>query len=201
MLELSEAQLNSLSAWMSSSADRATTTLNSVVNHRFQISISDVKLVETNLLQDHISYAESGLLTSVQLAFGGAFEGCAVLLVSQETAGILIASLTDETQDSMDMDELKSGTLMEIGSVVINSMMGTVTDLLKVVLRYAVPAYAECDLDQIGDLCGDHKDRSLLLAEVSFIVDDLEVNGTIMFCFQTSLYKEMMQSVERGLVI
>jgi len=197
MIQLNPEQEDVLSELVNIGIGRASATLNEMIGHHIQLQVPSVKLIHKEDLHRYIAYEKEALLSSVQMGFQGDFAGNAVLVFPQEAASILVSSLTDEPQDSPDMDELKAGTLTEIGNILINGVMGSIANFLNVGLQYSVPDYLECQACHLGDLGG--KESSILLAEASFTIDELKVQGDILLIFHVSSFKNLLFCVNQEL--
>jgi len=197
MIELTEEQEDILSELVNIGVGRAAATLNEMIGHHIHLRVPFVKLICKENFHDYVDYDDETSLSSVQMGFQGDFNGNAVLVFPEESASILVSSLTDEPQDSPEMDELKSGTLIEVGNILINGVMGSIGNLLKAKLDYAVPDYLECKVDYLSSLGGNKS--SILLAEASFAIDELKVQGDILLFFHVSSFENVLQFVNREL--
>jgi len=200
MTMLTAAQTDVLSELMNIGVGRASATLNSMVGHHIQLHVPYVTLIQKEFLRDYLPYPPESLISGVNMAFEGTFEGSAALLFPQEAASVLVSSLTDEPQDSLEMGELKSGTLTEIGNILINGVMGSIANILDAGLKYSVPDYMECEMEQLGLLSGA-SDATVLLAETSFNIDELKVQGNIILFFCVSSFDNLLQYIDRELAV
>ncbi|MDQ6994858.1 MAG: chemotaxis protein CheC [Mariprofundaceae bacterium] len=199
MIQLNSEQEDVLSELVNMGVGSASAILNEMIGHHIRLQVPKVKLIRKEDLSQYVNYCENESLSSVKMGFEGSFDGNAVLVFPQEAASILVSSLTDEPQDSPDMNELKSGTLTEIGNILINGVMGSMSNFLDVRLNYSVPDYLECDVKHLSCL-GGH-DASILLAEASFTIDDLKVQGDILLFFHMSSFQTLLACIDRELAL
>jgi len=199
MISLTHEQEDALSELMNIGVGRAAATLNEMIGHHIHLQVPVVKLIVREQLNQYMS-CEKGLpLSTVQMAFQGDIKGNAALIFPQESASILVASLTDEPQDSFDMDELKSGTLTEVGNILISGVMGSMANFLGVRLDYSVPDYLECHVESLSVLGG--QSDCILLAEASFTIDELKVNGNILLFFHVASFQSLLAYIDRELAL
>jgi len=198
MIQLSLDQEDVLSELMNIGVGRASATLNEMVGHHIRLQVPCVKLIRKENLHEYVAYDDDTSLSSVQMNFRGEFDGNAVLVFPQEAASILVSSLTDEPQNPSEMDALKSGTLTEIGNILINAVLGSIANFLDVGLQYSVPDYLECKVDHLCALGGQAS--TILLAEASFTIDELKVQGDILLFFHVSSFESLLSYVDRELV-
>ncbi|MDQ6973304.1 MAG: chemotaxis protein CheC [Mariprofundaceae bacterium] len=199
MIQLNSEQEDVLSELMNMGVGRASATLNEMIGHHIRLHVPKVQLIRKEDLKQYVTYNEYESLSSVQMGFQGHFDGNAVLVFPQEAASILVSSLTDEPQGSPDMNELKSGTLTEIANILINGVMGTMANFLDVRLNYSVPDYLECDVKHLSSLGGSN--ARILLAEASFTIDELKVQGDILLFFHISSFQNLLLCIDRELAV
>ncbi len=199
MISLSHEQEDVLSELMNMGVGRAAATLNEMIGHHIHLQVPVVKVILKEQLSQYVGYDVDTSLSSVRMKFQGDIEGNAVLIFPQEAASILVASLTDEPQDSLDMDDLKSGTLTEVGNILISSVMGSMANFLDVTLNYSVPDYLECNEGNLSVLGGQND--CILLAEASFTIDELKVKGEILLFFHISSFQNLLAYIDRELAL
>jgi len=197
VIELSPEQEDVLTELVNMGVGRASATLNEMIGHHIRLQVPTVKLIRKENLHHYMRYENNDVLSSVNMGFQGDFEGQAVLVFPQEAASILVSSLTDEAQDSPKMDELKSGTLSEIGNILINGVMGSMANFLDVRLNYSVPNYSECQVSQLSSMGAEG--ATILLAEASFSIDELKVQGEVLLIFHVGSFQKLLSCVNREL--
>jgi len=197
VIELSPEQEDVLTELVNMGVGRASATLNEMIGHHIRLQVPTVELIRKENLHHYMGYESTDVLSSVQMGFRGDFEGQAVLVFPQEAASILVSSLTDEAQDSPEMDELKSGTLSEIGNILINGVMGSMANFLDVRLNYSVPNYSECQVNQLSSMGAEG--AAILLAEASFSIDELKVQGEVLLIFHVGSFQKLLSCVNREL--
>ncbi len=196
-MNLTDEQRDVLSELVNIGVGQASSTLNEMIGHHIRLKVPCVRMIYENELSEHIGDADAlGMLSSVYMGFQGDFDGRAMLVFPQKSANILVSSLLGEGSDE-GMNELKSGTLVEVGNILINGVMGSMANMLGASLRYTVPDYLECEAMNL--VKGESEDGCLLLAEASFVIDDLRVQGNILLFFQVTSFKRLLACVEQEL--
>ena len=196
-MNLTDEQRDVLSELVNIGVGQASSTLNEMIGHHIRLQVPSVKMIHESALGNHIGSADAlGLFSSVYMGFQGDFDGRAMLVFPQKSANILVSSLLGEGSDD-GMNELKSGTLVEVGNILINGVMGSMANMLGASLRYTVPDYLECEAMNL--VKGESEDGCLLLAEASFVIDDLRVQGNILLFFQVTSFERLLACVEQEL--
>ncbi len=125
--------------------------------------------------------------------FHGDFNGNASLMFPPESARTLVAVLTGETADSTDLDDLRSGTLAEVGNILLNGVMGSLSNMLASTLDYSVPSYQEGTLNK---LLGHQQAEAVLMARATFHIDELRIVGDILLFFEIESFHAILQAID-----
>ena len=195
-MELTTDQLDALQELVNVGVGQAAGMLNEMIEFRIQLQVPVVRLLTPEELQTELS-GRLGIdpLASVQLEFNGSFDGTAQLVFPTESAANLVALLTGETPESPDLDSLKIGTLTEVGNIVINGVMGSISNMLSQPLHYSVPAYTEEDIKHIVPLKEVNVNVTVLLAQASFEVEALQIKGDIILFFGVGSFDVLLDAI------
>jgi chemotaxis protein CheC len=195
-VELTADELDALKELINIGVGSAAGMLNEMIQFPIKLEIPDVELLSSTELQIELKKRFGiELLSVVQLGFSGSFSGSAQLLFPTESAVNLVSVLTGEDKASLDLDSLKISTLSEVGNMVINGVMGSISNVLDQPLDYAIPYYAE---EEIQELL--LKEQSLdygtvLLAPAHFSIEELEIQGDIMLFFDVGSFKLLLKAI------
>ncbi|MCU0632945.1 MAG: chemotaxis protein CheC [Methanolinea sp.] len=122
------------------------------------------------------------LLSMVFLDFSGPLKGRMAILFSPESAANLVILLTDESDTTAEMDMIRSETLTEIGNILINGVMGTISNFIGEPLTYALPVYTENRAAYLAEPFGDSD--HVLYATTQFQVKGRNVQGDILIMLE-----------------
>ena len=196
-MQLTANQLDALRELINIGVGQAAGMLNEMIEFRIQLQIPVIKLLSAESLRDELlERFGSERLSAVQLGFSGSFAGTAELVFPTESAATLVAVLTGEELGSPDLDSLKIGTLSEVGNIVINGVMGSISNVLEQPLRYAVPSYTEANLDNLVPFKDSGESTAILLAQARFEIEELQVQGDIILFFDIGSFKALLLAIE-----
>lgn len=198
---LSADQLDALQEFINIGVGRAASILNEMTDCPILLKIPVIEVFEIAQLQQKLEeHFNDGCFSTVRLGFAGQFSGTAELVFPKESASTLISVLTGEALDSPDLDAVKIGTLSEVGNIMINGVMGSISNLLSQHLRYAIPIYLE---DTIQNLLlhsrRGHNGTIFLLAQTRFEIKQLEIIGDIILIFEVSSFDALIEAIDREL--
>ena len=196
-MELTADQLDALTELINIGVGQAASMLNEMIEFRIHLQVPIVQLLTPpELLKTLRGRLGFDQLATVQLPFGGSFSGTAQLVFPTESAATLVAVLTGEEIENPELDTLKIGTLTEVGNIVINGVLGSISNILDRPLQYQVPIYSEEDMAHLLPSSEVDLETTVLLAEARFRVEELQVQGDIVLFFDVGSFDTLMESID-----
>jgi len=166
--------------------------LNKLLESHIKLRAPVIHLIEEEDLSRELQQYINQELFTVQMGFSGDFSGEAKLLFSYDCADKLVHALMGSgvELDIDEMDSLRAETLNEVGNIVINSIIGTISNELKFKLTFSIPNCMHGDYESIVTSSKPNVYEGILHARVHFTVEELEIEGDIvMFLGVESLNK------------
>jgi len=191
-MHISQENLDDISELVNIGMGKGAAMLNRLLESHIVLHAPVITLVrESDLRQELNQYIDQELF-AVQMGFSGDFSGDAQLVFSHECAGKLVHALMGVGIDTLldDMDSLRAETLNEIGNIVINSIIGTISNELNLHMEFSIPCCMQGNFENIvgGNITDVHD--GVLHACVHFVVADLKIEGNIiMFLGMESILK------------
>ena len=194
-------QLDALQELINIGVGRAARLLNEMVDSHIGLKIPFVKvLTAVEAYQELATRFHDDSLASVRLGFTGSFSGAAGLIFPTDRASSLVAVLTGEEPGSADLDAVKIGTLSEIGNIVINGVMGSLSNVLKQHVNYTLPVYLEDTIENLL-LSTYESDSKILLAQARFIIEQLEIIGDIILIFHVGTFDALITAINDEIAV
>ncbi|MFH7030126.1 MAG: chemotaxis protein CheC [Heteroscytonema crispum UTEX LB 1556] len=205
MQKITEEQRDALQELINIGVGRAASMLNEMVDSRILLEIPFVNVFNAaELRQELAKLFKDDCFAAVRLSFTGSFSGTADLVFPTESASTLVAVLTGEEPGTPDLDAVKIGTLSEIGNIVINGIMGSISNVLKQRLNYTIPVYLEDKIENILLLSNNISisDQTIfLLAQARFTIEQLEMMGDIILIFEMSSFDALIGAINQELEV
>ncbi|MCK4785354.1 MAG: hypothetical protein KAV87_16505 [Desulfobacteraceae bacterium] len=126
-------------------------------------------------------------LSMVSLNFSGGTDGVAMLAFPLESAAKLVSIVSIVTERdlmSCDIDSLKEGALTEIGNIIMNGVMGSFANMLKLRLTYAIPSYSEGPIKDLLLGKSNKEDHIIIMALTNFKLEKHLIKGNITVLFE-----------------
>ena len=172
---------------------RAGSTLNQLLSSHVDLNVPKISIFS---LQEYIDYngKSEDIISAVEMGFQGPFKGAANLFFSQKSAAQLISALVGDELDNYEMDELKSGTLSEVGNILLNSVMGSISNIINNHFDYSVAEYMEGTLENLLER-SFYDTKVIIVAETNFTVSDLEINGQIVIMMALESFEILEKAI------
>jgi chemotaxis protein CheC len=196
-MNLTELQLDFLKEIINIGIGRSANVLNQVVKNKVILKVPVVQLIKIDEIAARIGYSKENLLSIVSMDFKGNLQGKAELIFPSVSAVKIVDLLSDKEYPNLDMDLLRSGTLNEVGNIVLNSLIGTMGNLLKTRFKYSIPKYKECNSDEIS-LSYESASEYVIFAETHFYVKEINIDGSFILFFEVKSFDHFIELLNQS---
>lgn len=197
-MKLTARQLDALQELVNIGIGQAAGILNDMIDSPIRLQIPYLQILSPTDVQEQLEIHLNGeQIASVQLKFTGSFGGIAQLVFPTNSAAMLVTMLTGEEIGSHDLDSVKIGTLSEVGNIVINGVMGAISNVLQQRLNYSIPSYTEGTIATLLTSGGLSTDTVVLLAQTRFIIEKLHIEGDIILIFNVNSFDTLLTAINQ----
>jgi len=193
-MELTEDHLDAIKEFINIGVGKAANILNELLDAHISLDVPDLEIVPSAEVVNLVPYYNE-VLSTIQLEFKGNFSGSAALVFPPKSASNLVAALTGEEVGSSDLDMLRAETLTEVGNILINGVMGSISNMLENRLDFIPPRYSEDSLESILSINKDISENVLLI-KTRFAVSDHKIEGNIILFFKVGSFDTLIESIE-----
>lgn len=200
MIELTTMQVDALTEIVNIGVGRAANSLSDIVGEHISLKVPRVDVFMLEKLPEALAAFEQDRHSSVTQEFRGDFKGTSALVFPPESALRLVTALAGEETDHSTLDAVRSGTLVEIGNIVINAILGTMGNMLGSNFIFSLPEYREIkDIKNILAMNGQRIETGfIMLAEANFHISSLEINGYIFILFKLDSLKSLISMIDQA---
>lgn len=196
-------QVDALTEVVNIGVGRAANSLSDILGEHIQLKVPKVEVFSLDQLPEVLSEFGKTKHASVLQMFKGDFVGTSALVFPPESAARLVAALTGSDVASARLDAVRSGTLVEIGNIVINAILGTMGNMLDSDFIFSLPEYRE--IKGISEVLTGSKMKVtqkgfIMLAEANFNISSLEIQGFILILFKLDSIKHLIEMLEQAIV-
>ncbi len=195
-MKLTEDQIDALGEIFNIGVGKGADTLNQMLGCQIKIRVPEVQFLTLKELEEQAQEFGPKEVATVNLAFEGSLTGNTMLAFPAQSAQNLVSVLTGEEPGSPELDSVTVDTLSEVGNIIINSVMGSITNFFDQRLDYSIPHYAE---DAIHKLVARHitdTSFSIILAKAHFSVENLEIDGEIVLVLGIGSLEILLKAIE-----
>lgn len=178
---------------------RAAGILNEITGSNIKLRVPTLTIIRFGEFQDaHLNLVGKEMLSTVMQEFHGNFSGTTSLAFPAESAASLVKLLSGETGSSPDLDAVQVETLKEVGNIIINAVMGSISNVLAENLTFTLPVYCEGNLTEIAS--GRHTikpDDWIVLAQTQFQIESMSIDGMILLVLEVGSLDRLVESIHR----
>lgn len=144
---------------------------------------------------------DSGLGSMITQRFEGGFTADGVLVFPGERSLELVRLMVGTEVPISEMRELEQDALVEVGNILFNSSISVISDMIGESFQCSMPRF---ESGHIGQFLTDFHESNecLLLMNIAFTVEQVQVQGFVMFLMKIDSVEIFIKAVKRymGLV-
>ena len=194
-MHLTADQIDALKELLNIGVGRAAGALNQMLETPIHLQVPSLKLGTLQELTHELGEFGEESLSTVQLPFQGNFSGSASLIFPTESAAKLVDTLTGQAPDSQNLDTIRVGTLTEIGNIVLNGVMGSLTNVLKEQITYSVPLFSEAPVTNLFTHSQSNSNALIMLANARFTLEQFQIYGDIVVMFGVGSINSLLEAI------
>ncbi len=196
-MKVTTEQIDALKELINIGVGRAAGVLSEMVHCHIRLQVPFIKILLPAELKNEMEELGKYRVAAVRLGFKGPFSGSAALVFPPDSASKLVAVLTGEESGSSDLDSVRVGTLSEVGNIVINGVMGSISNVLKQSINYSLPSYMEDSIDNLLMLDKPEPDVTVILARTRFTIEQLYIEGDIILIFEVGSFDSLLAAISK----
>ncbi|MFA5237489.1 MAG: chemotaxis protein CheC [Methanoregula sp.] len=196
-MEIGEDALDAIKELINIGVGRAAGMLNEMTGCTIRLRVPSVRIVTVDELASIEEIRTNDLSSTVSLAFQGQLKGMSALVFPPESAAALVMLLSGESSESPELDALRIETLKEVGNIVINSVMGSIANILDHHLSYTLPRYQEIQVLTLARSAHPPGPGDLvILANTYFALEDREIEGSILLILEVGSLESLLDAIK-----
>lgn len=196
--QLSEIQTDALKEMINIGMGRAALVLSEMVNSPVTLKVPTVlTLAPEEAAQEMALLGGQGRVSAVILGYKGILSGNCLLCFPPASAAKLTNFLIGEAGDYHDMDALKMATLTEVGNIMLNGVVGSISNLLEEYLRFSVPFYEEGSAQQLMQSHLSGQAEVVIIAKTSLTVKALRLVGDTVLLLEADSFATLLEAIDK----
>jgi chemotaxis protein CheC len=195
---LTDIQLDYLKEIINIGVGRSASVLNKVVKNRVTLQVPIVEMIKVNEINNRLNYPSDDSLSIVSMNFVGELKGKAELIFPSSSAVKIVDLLTDKVYPNLEMDDLRSSSLNEVGNIVLSALIGSIGNILKIRFKYSIPKFREVFNTEIINSYDNESDK-VIFAETHFFIKDNNIDGTFILFFVVKSFEHFIELLDHSI--
>ncbi len=176
--------------------EKSSSALNFMLMSSIELSVPAIQwLPNANISKVYDELSEWGFneLALVNMKIMGELSGSAQLVFNDVDAQKIVSSMVEKIDDAEMMTAMVEDSLKEIGNILINGLIGTLGNELKINIVCNLPTYRK---DNIGRMVIVERDVSLVFCKVKFLIKAMNISGNFILTFEVDRLKALYELLE-----
>lgn len=180
MRQLSDIELDALKEMLNIGVGYAADSFSRLINEPVKLIIPEFKMIYGKSASSELQSLHAGSGSVIRQNFRGAFTADGVFLFPGDGSLELVRLMVGKQISVTEMKELEQDALVEVGNILFNTCVSVISDTINAPFECDMPSYESGKLGEV--LAGlDSEDDCLLLMKIEFIVENVQIQGFIMF--------------------
>jgi chemotaxis protein CheC len=196
-MEIDEEALDAIRELINIGVGRAAGMLNEMTGCTILLRVPTIRVITVDELEEADEIRATDTLATVALTFEGPLCGLSALAFPPESAAALVMLLSGEPAESPELDALRIETLKEVGNIVINSVMGSIANILEHHLSYSLPRYLDLNVLTLARTASPRRPEDrVILADTRFTIEDREIEGSILLILEVGSLEVLLDAIQ-----
>lgn len=131
-----------------------------------------------------------------ELKFSGTYNGSAHLMFKKDVADSIVSNITGEKPESLIWKDVTNDVLSEMGNIILNGVVGTMSNIVKGKLIFQVPSLKKGYIEKLVENNFDSKTEVSFVGLGLFHMDEIDVDGVISFSFNFDNVSDLLSSIK-----
>lgn len=194
---ISQRSLSILQEIINIGVGKGAQVLNTLLSHHVVLDVPQITQTSPAGLVGALGIDETQALSCVQMGYSGSLQGEVQLVFSAEAASQMVNLIIEDGYAPEELDFIRQATLTEVGNIVINAVVGTLSNLFGFHLQYTLPTYRGGTLSAIEGQGDVATLEIILLAKTSFTIEELSLTGNMLMFFSLPTFRNLEEALER----
>jgi chemotaxis protein CheC len=198
MIGLTELQRDVMMELLNIGMGRAAAVLCEMFREEVDLSIPFVDLLPRRTATGLIMEKGAERIVAVQQRFSGLFWGDTMLVFPEEKSLELVRALIQEKSSLDIMTEMEQEAFMEIGNIILNSCIGSISELLHSEVSGSLPVLlsGSCE-DILGKAGALPADEQVMVLRMDFTLHERWIKGCVVFIIDGNAMDALQESIDQ----
>jgi len=197
-MDVDKESLDAITETINIGVGKSASLLNQMTGSHIRLRVPKLSVVRFKELEGtNWNFSGDEVMSTVMLEFQGNFSGVTAILFPPESAASLVMLLSGENEPGPEMDAIRMETLKEVGNIIINSVMGSISNILSQHLSFSIPVYYEGKLSEVTAARRNMEDDDwVIVAHTHFQIESSNIEGKILILLEVGSLEHLIGSIE-----
>ena len=184
---------------------QAASMLSEIIDKRILLDVPSIEIVDLENEELNTNYGfdlvPEGALMLSSINFDKKIQGEANLIFPANKMREFINLCMDEEDSDEDVKmhftDMDFDVVREVGNIILNAVIGGMGNFLDLNLEYTIPEVEIYDKEDFQAKMKSKRDLCLIILYITFIIEDIEIEGGILINLTLNSVKELMNQVKR----
>jgi len=181
MLELSTSERDVLAGLMNMGVGRAAASFSAMIGEEVLLSVPSVDILSRDAAARLLAELTSGRATGISQHVGGALVDLAALVLPQAKSLQIVQAVLRHSCSAGELAELAQETLLEIGTIILNACLGTISDYAGAEIRSSLPTLTNHPARDLFVCSEAGHEADTLFLHIRFQVRTDDISGYLVF--------------------
>jgi chemotaxis protein CheC len=169
-----------------------------LTHSRIKLYVPDVRLLRLSEISNEPDFMVKQPMATVYLEFSGEFSGKTALMIPPESAANLVNLILQDSYEAEELDAVMVDTLKEVANIIVNGVMGSISNVLKEHLTYTIPTYHLSAIMTLIEQSGWDDKKEIILANTMFQVQNSNIAGKIIMILDIGALEILIDKIKEG---
>lgn len=197
MTDLTDLQRDALLEIFNIGVGNAANSMSQLINEEIRLSVPKLQIVLGDHAEVISAFIQSQRICAVSQNFSGPLNARAFLVFPEGKTHEIVRRMLGEMVSADELNTMEEEALSEIGNIVLNACISSMSDLLQSDFKSSQPFYhlgtthSVLSPDNVAD------DQFMLLLHIDFSMPKEKIDGYLIFLLNVQSFNELVRKVDR----
>ena len=177
---------------------KAAAIINDILDVHINIKVVSARVLSFDTYKNELlTHNTSGYFSAVRMKYENSFSGIAALVFPPDSANRVFSLITRKIHSAHTQTVVKPETLSEVGNILLNGIMGSISNILGTRLSFSVPEYIENKIEHILEIDEFAEGLEILVGEICFEIKQHEIVATTIIVMKSSSFSKLIVGLKK----
>ena len=199
MIDITDLQRDAITEAINISMGKAASTFNAMIQEHISLSVPKINFVSSEEALDILKLPHEKEVCYIMQKFSGSFfTSDAMLVFAQDESLELVKLFLGEDTPVEEMTTLEREAMSEIGNIILNACIGSLSNILKDRIAGTLPTFRKCKAHTL--FINEKEEEVLLLIFIDFGIESKAIKGYIVLILELDSFIKFKEQLLKSLM-